>query len=299
MEPFVENRKVLYVDDEANLLSSFVSLMRKERCEIFTLQDSSKISDVLKEHGPFALVLSDQRMPAVDGVQVLDAVRQSSADSLRVLITGYADQNDTIRAINIGGIHSYVAKPWNDGELRRMVQEWASQYNLKSQNRWLVQSLDEENVKLNELLNGTIAQTARVLGDIVSNISPSIAALGTRVKKLGEAFLMMAPAISEEEKWEIRRALELFHLGIALLPAWVQATVAKNGLAGLSRPSVGSQCTQKYSAVCPCCADYRTSGKRVQWYGRAGCGCRERTGDSLRRPVAAYLDRFGDAKPRL
>ncbi|MBI5472282.1 MAG: response regulator [Ignavibacteriae bacterium] len=235
MEPFVENRKVLYVDDEPQLLASFTSLMRKERCFVTTLQDATGIRTVIDELGPFALVLSDQRMPTLEGVDVLDIVRQLCPDTVRVLITGYADQSETIRAINIGGIHSYVAKPWDDMRLRNHVQEWIDQHNMKTKNQWLTKSLDEENKKLTEILDGTVAQSVRVLGDIVSHVSPAVATIGARVKALGEAFLRMSPEISKEEQWQIQRALELFHLGAALIPASIQASIAREGLDALER----------------------------------------------------------------
>ena len=235
MEQFVENRKVLYVDDEQQLLSAFHSLMRKEPCSITTLEDSTKIRDVMHEHGPFAVVLSDQRMPEIEGVAVLDIVRQIAPGSVRVLITGYSDQNDTIRAINIGGIHSYVSKPWDDARLRRQVREWIEQHNLKAKNDWLSLSLDEENRKLTELLDGTVAQTVRVLSDIVSHVAPSVATLGNRVKTLGDAFLHLSHEIPKDERWQIERALELFHLGIALLPASIQVSIEMEGLGAVER----------------------------------------------------------------
>ena len=190
MNTYVENRKILYIDDEEELLKSFLSLMRKENCSVTTLSDSTQIADVLDKEGPFAVVLSDQRMPVYDGVKVLEITRDKSPDSVRVLITGYADQKDTIRAVNVGGINSYIAKPWDDDEIRNKIREWIARYNLTAENRYLLKALDEENEKLNELLEGTVAQTVRVLGDIASHVAPQVASYGERVKMIGNIFDM-------------------------------------------------------------------------------------------------------------
>ncbi|MFO7447106.1 MAG: response regulator [Ignavibacteriaceae bacterium] len=238
MEPFLENKKVLYVDDEPELLNAFVSLMRKENLQIKTLNDSVKIDEILNPDEPFALVLSDQRMPGYDGVHVLEAVRNKWPDTLRVLITGYADYKDTIRAINIGGINSYISKPWDDEALKQQVKNWISQYNLKQHNKYLLQLLDDENQKLNELLEGTVAQTVRILGDMANHVSPQVAELGNGVKTIGLAFLNMMTHISTRERWDIMRALDLFNLGIALLPPSIQAAIAKEGLSVINQNPV-------------------------------------------------------------
>lgn len=111
MMSYKENNKILYVDDEEELLKSFKSLMRKEKCTVVTLSNSAKIENILEENGPFAVVLSDQRMPNYDGVKVLELCKAKSAETIRVLVTGYADQKDTIRAVNIGGINHIFQNP--------------------------------------------------------------------------------------------------------------------------------------------------------------------------------------------
>ncbi|MGD8781443.1 MAG: response regulator [Ignavibacteria bacterium] len=238
MENFIENRKILYVDDEPELLRSFYSLLRKEKVDVVTLQDSSQINNILDEHGPFSVVFSDQRMPVYDGVKVLETIKEKYPETVRVLVTGYSDYKDTIRAINNGGIISYIAKPWNDEELKKSINEWVGQFNLKAHNNYLMKALDEENKKLNELLNGTVAQTVRILGDITSNISPQVAVLGEKVKKIGYTFLNALIGLTPQEKWEIRRSIDLFDLGIALLPVSLQVLIEKQGLAILDNSPV-------------------------------------------------------------
>jgi len=233
MKTFEENRRVLYVDDEPQLLNSFMSLMRKENLKITTLQDSEKINDILNSYDEFALVLSDQRMPGYDGVKVLEAVKEHNPDTIRVLVTGYADYKDTIRAINVSEISSYISKPWDDDQLKRQVNDWVAQFNLKLHNKYLTKLLDEENYKLNELLDGTVAQTVRVLGDLSKHVSPEISELGDRVKTLGISILKLMPEIPVVDKWHMFRAFDLFNLGVALLPLWLQSSIASNGLSAI------------------------------------------------------------------
>lgn len=237
MAIFVENRKVLYVDDEPALLDAFVSLMRKENLKITTLQDSGNIDAVLNNEGPFAVVLSDQRMPAYDGVYVLEKAKQKNPEALRILVTGYSDHNDTVRAINQGEIHSYISKPWDDEELKRNINEWVIRFNLQKHNKFLLRLLDEENRELNEVLEGTIVQTVRILRDMANHVSPQVAGFSERVKIIGSAILKSFPNLSAQETWEISRALELFNLGIALLPTGIQNMIEKHGLSVLSRVS--------------------------------------------------------------
>lgn len=235
MDLYVPNQKVLYVDDEENLLSSFQSLMRRENVETLVLQRSLDIDDILEREGPFAVILSDQRMPGLDGVQVLERSRQSSPETVRILVTGYADYNDTLRAVNKGGISHYVAKPWVDQDLRRLVKDSVTRYNLTMENRYLVGELKIKNERLAELLDGTVSGTVRILGDLVGYANPLSAGQIDRVRRLGHAILKQLPNLNSDERWEIEMALNLFGLGLALLPAWIQVSLSKQGLAALDR----------------------------------------------------------------
>ena len=230
MDSFIENKKILYVDDEPELLKSFTSLLRKQKLIITTLSDSNKIEEILETSGPFAVILSDQRMPGYDGVKVLETAKKKFPESIRVLVTGYSDYKDTIRAINDSGINSYISKPWKDDELIENIDGWIEQYNLRVQNKFLLNALNEENKKLTELLEGTVAQTIRILGDITNAAVPRITSAGEKVKNLGYAFLKTLTNLTMEERWEISRAFDLFNLGVALLPTSLQLAIEKQNL---------------------------------------------------------------------
>ena len=235
MEAYQRNNRILYVDDEGALLSAFTAMLRKEPVEVVTLQDSTTIEQVLNEQGPFAAVFSDQRMPGLDGVGVLEAATRIHPASIRVMITGFADHNDTLRAINVGGITSYISKPWNDDHLKALVRESVHRYNLAGENAYLLEALKVANGSLKEALDGTVAGTVRLLGDMIQTLNPDAATRATRVRQLGRAFLEMMPEIPDGERREITIALDLAFLGVAALPPWIQVTLNKQGFSSLER----------------------------------------------------------------
>lgn len=152
MESYQRNTRVLYVDDEQALLTVFGLLLRKEGVEVHTLQDPSRIEAMLEEHGPFAIVLSDQRMPGMDGVKVLEAVAHRHPSTVRVMVTGFVDHADTTRAINVAGIASYIAKPWNDADLRKLIRDSVDRYNLTEEKAHIARQLQSSHESLATLL---------------------------------------------------------------------------------------------------------------------------------------------------
>jgi len=235
MNEYVTNTNVLYVDDETALLSAFTSLFRREGLQIHTLADSTTIDQSLEQDGPFALVVSDQRMPGLDGVGTLERVRLKSPNTVRVMLTGFADQDDTVRAINTAEISRYIVKPWDDQALREIVHECVDAYNLAGENRHLSHELALRNASLEELLEGTVGQTIQLLSHLISYINVHAAHQTERVRTLGNAVLNLSKTVTPEERWDIQCALELFNLGIAVLPAWIQVTLNKEGLWSLAR----------------------------------------------------------------
>ena len=238
MAEFAENRKVLYVDDEENLLFSFRSLVRNQKAEVYTLSDSTMIEEFLESNGPFAVVFSDQRMPGKDGVAVLREVASVSPDTMRVLVTGYADMEAVKGAINDGGIIQYISKPWEDNEVRLIVSDLVGRYNVEAERRFLLSELKRKNETLQLLLEGTVTGVVKILSDVAASVGEEVAGQNLRVKKLGQAILKMMPEISQKENWEINQALELFNLGLAFLPPLVQFRINKEGIGITNRDPV-------------------------------------------------------------
>lgn len=235
VEAYNQNRKILYVDDEPNLLSSFRSLMRGENCDIHLLEKSEIIEDYLRLNGPFAVVFSDQRMPIVDGVKVLQTVAEIHPETVRIMITGYADFDDTLRAINVGKISHYINKPWDDNSLRQLLRVSIEKYNLHAENRFLIGELKLKNESLTELIGGTLSGTVRLLSDLIGYINFEASTQTSRIRQIGLDFLKKIDNLDPLERWEIESAFDLFNIGLAVLPSWIQVTLNKDGLSSVER----------------------------------------------------------------
>lgn len=114
--------RILCVDDETNILSALRRLFRQNGYQISIAGSGAEGLKVL-EAEPFDLVISDMRMPEMDGAQFLERVFRLYPDTVRILLTGYADITSTISAINKGQIYRYVSKPWDDQELLTTVRQ--------------------------------------------------------------------------------------------------------------------------------------------------------------------------------
>jgi response regulator RpfG family c-di-GMP phosphodiesterase len=229
------NNKILYVDDEENLLSAFKSLFRKEPYDIHLLHDPTNIGNVLKESGPFAVVISDQRMPNLDGVGLLELVSNTFHDTVRIMMTGYSDYEDTKRAINQAGIFQYLQKPWNDTVLKTIINESVLRYNLVQQNKMLNEQVAAQNKELEDLLDGTVNETVQMLSDLLEHINPHASKQTERIKKLAIVTLDLLPPLSAQERRDTLLAFNLYNIGLATLPSWIQVTLNKDGLSSLDR----------------------------------------------------------------
>lgn len=111
--------RVLYLDDEEPNLFSFKAAFRRD-FEIFTATEPHEAVRILDTED-IHVVLSDQRMPGISGVEFFELIMPDHPDCTRVLVTGYADTNAVVDAINKGQVYRFVSKPWNEEELRNVV----------------------------------------------------------------------------------------------------------------------------------------------------------------------------------
>lgn len=102
---------LLFVDDEPNILSALKRLFRPLGYQVFTAESGDAGLEILKGGTPIDLVVSDMRMPGMGGAEFLEQVRRQWPDVVRILLTGYADMESTVAAINRGEIYRYIAKP--------------------------------------------------------------------------------------------------------------------------------------------------------------------------------------------
>lgn len=149
-----ELRTILCVDDEPNILSSMKRLFRATGHRVLTAEGGAQAVALLDAE-PVDLVISDMRMPGMDGAELLQRVRQRWPRITRLLLTGYADIASTIAAINEGRIHRYITKPWNDEELLMTVREAFERQSLRDEKERLEALTASQNESLREL-NATL-----------------------------------------------------------------------------------------------------------------------------------------------
>ncbi len=112
---------VLYVDDEENNLISFKATFRLNY-KVYTATSGHMALQIIKET-PMDIIISDQRMPQMTGVEFLEEVIKINPDPMRILLTGYADMNAVVDAVNKGKIFHYLSKPWSEEELDETIKK--------------------------------------------------------------------------------------------------------------------------------------------------------------------------------
>jgi response regulator RpfG family c-di-GMP phosphodiesterase len=150
---------VLLVDDEPSILSALRRLFRPQGWRTLTAEGGEAGLE-LARHESVDLVVSDMRMPGMDGAQFLQQMRELQPDAVRILLTGYADISSTIAAINGGQIHRYIAKPWDDNDIVLVVREALARRDLELRNRELTELTARQNEDLRGL-NGQLEERVR------------------------------------------------------------------------------------------------------------------------------------------
>jgi response regulator RpfG family c-di-GMP phosphodiesterase len=140
--------RVLFVDDEINILKAMRRLFMDDAFEVFIANSGQEALKILEEQGEMGVIVSDQRMPEMTGVDFLEKSIKLAPHSVRILLTGYADINAAVDAINRGGAWRYLYKPWKDEELLQTVQDAFKYYNLIKENKRLTLLVLKQNEKL-------------------------------------------------------------------------------------------------------------------------------------------------------
>lgn len=156
--------KVLCVDDEKNVLRSLRRLFMDDGYEILTAGSAEEGLEILHADGSIQVVISDYRMPGMNGIDFLRGVCHNWPDTVRIVLSGYADTAAVVEAINDGEIYKFIPKPWNDTELRVAIQKAIERYFLKKKNRQLMDELKLSNAKLrtlNEALESVVKKALR------------------------------------------------------------------------------------------------------------------------------------------
>ena len=141
---------VLYVDDEINNLNSFKASFRRD-FEIYTAQ-SARVGRKIFDSYEIGVIITDQRMPGMTGIEFLESILSIYPDTIRILLTGFSDMNAVMDAINRGQVYKYLVKPWQNDELKLYIQNALEVYHLRKENKELAHKLHLANIEL-EMLN--------------------------------------------------------------------------------------------------------------------------------------------------
>ncbi len=144
----IEKLNVLLLDDENDILKSLNRVLRLDY-SVFSFNEGKEALSCLEEN-EIAIIISDMRMPEMDGADFLSVAKEIQPDSVRILLTGYSDIQSTIRAVNAGGIHTYISKPWDNDNLKLIVTKSAEFYRLTKEKQRLNQELEIRNQQLED-----------------------------------------------------------------------------------------------------------------------------------------------------
>lgn len=189
---------VVVLDDEENILESVKRLFFRETFGIATTSDhQTALQHIEKEK--IKVVLSDQRMPNISGVEFLKHVREKYPDVVRILITGHADIQAAEDAINQGGVYRFINKPWNSDELKATVKQAMEHYDLVIENRNLYESTKTKNEEL-ELLNRKFKNMYEVQKEFTSTVSHELRTPLASIKSTVDLVLSGAPGPLTEDQ---------------------------------------------------------------------------------------------------
>ncbi|MDH4379382.1 MAG: response regulator [Vampirovibrionales bacterium] len=147
IHPQPEKNRLLLVDDEHNVLKALARMLRNEGYDIITASSGEEALQILETH-PMDVVISDQRMPHMTGTELLAKVHQRYPDTVRMVLSGYADIDSILGAINYGHIYKFQTKPWDETQLKAVISECFTHHSYLQERKVLAKALQEENKSL-------------------------------------------------------------------------------------------------------------------------------------------------------
>ncbi|MDR3566636.1 MAG: response regulator [Syntrophobacteraceae bacterium] len=191
--------KILFVDDDPNILAGFTRKLRKN-FSVETAMGGEDGLGAISEKGPFSVIVSDLRMPGMDGIEFLNRARLAAPDSARILLSGNADLQTAIEAVNRGYIFRLLTKPCEPQTLIDALTAGIGQNELICAER--------------ELLEKTLRGTLEVLVEILQLTNPEAFGRATRITDLVKK---IARAMQAPDLWQIETAAHLSQIGCVIL----------------------------------------------------------------------------------
>ncbi len=268
--------KILLVDDDGNVLDAYRRLMGRE----FLIETALGAAQGLKlsaEHGPYAVVVSDMRMPGMDGIQFLSRIKSQSPDTIRVMLTGNADMDTAIDAINEGSIFRFLMKPCSRDLLAKTLTAALVQYRLVTAEK--------------ELLEQTLSGCIQVLTEVLSLVNP---AAFSRAERTRRYIRHIVRAMKLGNPWQYEMAAMMSQLGcVTLAPETIEAVYSGETLSPTEQaqydahPSVAYDLLSKIPRMEPIAWMIEHQNRPVTEFGDAGMGDM-RLGAEILRLTLAY-----------
>lgn len=195
------SNRVLFVDDEQNVLDGIRRQLRN-RLEVETASGAAAGLALIESKGPFAVVVSDMRMPEMNGARFLARVNEIAPDTVRMVLSGQADLDSTVAAVNEGHIFRFLMKPCDPDKLLESINCGIDQYNLINAEK--------------NLLENTLSATVSVLVEVLGLINPAAHQRASQIEKYAET---ASTALNLPGGWKYRLASMLSQVGCITLPA--------------------------------------------------------------------------------
>ncbi|MCC6640233.1 MAG: response regulator [Deltaproteobacteria bacterium] len=194
--------RLLIVDDEDAILETMTYTFEDDY-EVLTATDPRRALELLDEYPPIAAVITDQRMPGMTGVEFLTRVYEKHPTTSRIILTGFADMEAILRAINDGHVYAYISKPWEPDELKQVVRRAVDHHALQVENARLLAGLRHSNALLEAVIDrlGMGALAVDDAGVIQAANGPARAQLGIETDPRGRrlAELLSRPGMAPLE----------------------------------------------------------------------------------------------------
>jgi CheY-like chemotaxis protein len=199
--------QVLFVDDEQNLLNG-IERRLSGQYDLATANSGVEALALMESRGPFAVAVTDMRMPKMDGVQFIKEARKKSPDTVYIMLTGNQDQATAMQALNEGHVFRFLTKPCQSADLTKAVEAGLRQYQLETGEK--------------DLLQKTFCGAVSVLTDVLALSHPNIF---SRTERIEGICLGLQEELKLGDHWEYKLAAKLGLLGFALLPESERANV--------------------------------------------------------------------------
>jgi len=192
--------KILFVDDDPNVLASYQREYRK-KIPVDVAEAAAKGLEFITDQGPYAVIVSDYRMPGMDGIDFLSVVQEIAPQSVCVLLTGYADLEIALRAVNEINIFRLLTKPCPPDVLIKALAAGIKQYRLVTAER--------------ELLEKTVKGCVKVMSDILAMAKPEAFSRTLRIARYAKQLSMV---MDDPNSWETETAAQLSQIGLITVP---------------------------------------------------------------------------------